>query len=213
VLTLPASLIIEKNKTASTSPWLILLETSLPTTPATAIRLVRNTDNITYDSKLYTAFPFELDAQNMVSKGEIPTLSLKVCNINRIMQSYIEEYDGLVGQELSLLIVSKPEGEGSYLLAATVTYDITGCVATEEWITWTLGAPNPLNRRFPLYRYIATHCNWAARFNTSTNIECGYYVAGSTITCNGTLDRCIELNKTKRFGGYIGLGQGNVRLV
>lgn len=210
MLTLPADLILEKNRVASNSPWLILLEVSVSTS---TLSLVRNTEDIVYNSTTYTAFPFEIDSTQQTSKGEIPSLSLRVCNINQVMQSYIETYDGLIGNVINIKIVSKPENGSSYLLAASVTYNIVGCEADSNWVTWTLGAPNPLFKRFPLDRYLANHCNWVGRFNTAVNVECGVYSAGSTITCNGTLTDCATHSNTDRFGGYVGLGKGNVRLV
>jgi len=68
------SLLLEKNKLNSTIPWLILLEVTIPSTPATTLYLVRNTENITYNLQTYAAFPFELDVSKQVSKGDIPTI-------------------------------------------------------------------------------------------------------------------------------------------
>ena len=147
-----------------------------------------------------------------MSKGELSSLSLKVCNINQVMQTYVEQYYGMVGSTIVLSIVSKGSGS-TYLLAAAVSYDIMGCVSDSSWVTWTLGAPNPLHKRFPKDRYIANHCNWVSRFNQANNIECGIFISGSTITCNGTLTRCDELHNGLRYGGYPGMGKGNVRLV
>ena len=52
------SLLLEKNKLNSTIPWLILLEVTIPSTPATTLYLVRNKENITYNLQTYAAFPF-----------------------------------------------------------------------------------------------------------------------------------------------------------
>lgn len=66
------SLVLEKNKLSSTNPWLILLEINVPSIPPTTVYLVRNTENITFNSQEYTAFPFEIDVSKQVSKGDIP---------------------------------------------------------------------------------------------------------------------------------------------
>ena len=60
MLTLPADLIIEKNKVYSNSPWLVLLDVTLPSTVTSHVRLLRNTEDILYAEDNYTAFPLNL---------------------------------------------------------------------------------------------------------------------------------------------------------
>jgi len=200
-----ALLEIEKNKLYSTTAWLILAEISIPTTPASTAYLVRNTEDIVFNSNTYTAFPFELDTMRHVSKGEIPSLTLRFANAGRAIQAYLEDYEGLVGQTVTLRIVAKPGGSASYLEARSWTYDILETTADANWVSFTLGAPNPLVRRFPLHRYIANHCNWKFK-----SVECGY--SGSATSCERTLAACQAKNNSTRFGGFPGMGGGNVRL-
>jgi phage-related protein len=195
---LTSDIIVQKNKLAGDQPWLLLLEVDL--TDSETIYLVRNTEDITFGSQLYQAFPFEIDERQQVSQGEIPSLTLKVGNPERTVQQYLEDYDGLVGNEITLRIVSRittilsedfeftdsggfnwsdsggfvfatdESGEQSvWTQALAFTYEVLGCTADSTWVTFTLGAPNPLNRRFPLYKYISNHCNW--KFG---NDECNY---------------------------------------
>ncbi len=169
------SLVLEKNKLSGTVPWLILLEVSIPSTPATTIYLVRNTEDITFNSQTYTAFPFELDVSKQVSKGDIPTIELRVNNVTRTLQSYLEDYDGLVDESVTIRVVAKPTGESVYHEAASWTYDILAVHSDAQYVYFTLGAPNPLSRRFPLYRYIAFNCRWRFRLDSSVVApECGY---------------------------------------
>jgi len=169
------SLILEKNKLSSTTPWLILLEVTIPSTPAVTLYLVRNTEDITYNSQTYTAFPFDLDVSKQVSKGDIPTIELKVSNVTRTLQAYLEDYNGLIDTPITIRVVAKPEGETEYLEAESWTHDILAVHADAEYVYFTLGAPNPLSKRFPLYRYIAHSCRFAFRKNSSVVApECGY---------------------------------------
>lgn len=212
-----SALVTEKHQLATPTPWLILLEVAIPTTPTTTLYLVRNVDDISFNSQVYTAFPFELDVTKQVSKGEIPTVTLRVSNVLRTVQAYLEAYDGLVGQTITIRIVSKPVGESEYLEAISWTYEVLGCQADVMWVTFSLGIPNPIGMRFPLYRYIANHCNWT--FNsptiraagTNAGAECGY--TGSDTTCKRTLTDCQSKSNSSRFGGYVGMGAGNIRLV
>lgn len=210
------TLVSEKHKLNTPTPWLILLEVNVPTIPPTTLYLVRNTEDIIFNSQTYIAFPFDIDVTKQVSKGEIPTVNLKVSNVSRTIQAYLEEYDGLIGQEINIRIVSKPETSLEYLEAVSWTYEVLGCKADVLWVTFSLGIPNPISKRFPLYRYIANHCNWtfnspAVRASGSNaGIECGY--TGSDTECKRTLTDCQEKNNSARFGGYIGMGSGGVRL-
>lgn len=52
-----AALVTEKHKLNTPTPWLILIEVSIPSTPAVVLYLVRNTNDIIYNSTTYTAFP------------------------------------------------------------------------------------------------------------------------------------------------------------
>ncbi len=210
------ALTTEKHQLATPTPWLILLEVNVPTAPPTTLYLVRNTEDIVFNLQTYIAFPFEIDTTKQVSKGEIPTVNLKVSNVSRTVQAYLEEYDGLIGQEINVRIVSKPGTSPEYLEAVSWTYEVLGCQADVLWVTFSLGIPNPISKRFPLYRYIANHCNWT--FNSpavraggsNAGVECGY--TGSDTICKRTLADCQAKNNSARFGGYIGMGSGGVRL-
>ena len=157
---------MDKYKLNSTIPWLILLEVTIPSTPATTLYLVRNTENITYNLQTYAAFPFELDVSKQVSKGDIPTIEVRVSNVTRTIQAYLEDYDGLVDESVTIRVVAKPVGEPDYLEAESWTYDILGTHSDAEYVYFTLGAPNPLSKRFPLYRYIAFNCRWRFRLDS-----------------------------------------------
>jgi len=208
------SLLLEKNKLNSTIPWLILLEVTIPSTPATTLYLVRNTENITYNLQTYAAFPFELDVSKQVSKGDIPTIEVRVSNVTRTIQAYLEDYDGLVDESVTIRVVAKPVGEPDYLEAESWTYDILVTHSDAEYVYFTLGAPNPLSKRFPLYRYIAFNCRWRFRLDSSIVApECNYLGNDSAITwtpstiievgtivhpvtANGHYYRCIKQGTT-----------------
>ncbi len=203
--TLPANLITAKNALASTHPWILLLEVALP--DDTIIRLARNTEDVLFQGNTYQAFPFEIDAVKETSKGELPVVSLRVGNVSQMVQFYIEEYDGLVGQPVKLTVVNANHLSEDYS-ELELNFDITACQANALWVTWNVGAPNPLSRRFPLYRYLGLSCNWVGRFK---GVECKY--AGFDETCSGTLDACRAKENAANFGGFPGLSQGGIRIV
>ncbi|MEK6531253.1 MAG: hypothetical protein AABZ23_02025 [Deltaproteobacteria bacterium] len=406
--TLSQAIIMEKNRLASKAAYLILLKVSLP--DGTNLYLINNTEDLVYNGQVYTAMPFDIEAVKSSAKGEIPTVNLKISNITRIMQYYLEKTAGGVGSEVTLIVVRTPQtdefelsqdfksgGDGAKLynwnavnmaqaagldsnmtsagflnidcglsesywsasdfsapflyksingdfdieahiqsitvlptsgyaviavrdpnastgedavwmgvradgyfysrnivnsvntalysasgLSAekflrikragavftfysksdingswtqrasatrsdfsqsiqagigaiqnnasgdltvffnsltlnknildessselTMGFDVLATQADSQWCTFTLGAPNPMRRRFPLHRYIAFHCNWQFK-----SAECGY--PGGDTTCNRNLDACRGKSNSKRFGGYPGLGSRSVRVV
>jgi len=200
---LPANIIIEKNKIASTTPWIILLEIKVSDTEI--LRLCNNTEDIEFQRNTYYAMPFNISASQTNAKGEIPTVTLQVSNVSRMLQPYIESYSGGVGMEVKLIVVNTAHLSENYT-ELEMTFDILGTEADANWVHFTLGAPNPLRKRFPQLRYIAEHCQW-----TFKSAECGY--KGSATECKRTFEWCRLLGNTKRFGGYIGLSGGYLRIV
>lgn len=203
---LSTNLISEKNKISSDSPWLVLLKITLNNEDNTTFRLVNSRENITFKGEEYLAFNFDLEPLVYTSKGEIPTVSLKVSNITRFIQPYLEELNGGIGSQVVLTVVNKGLLDEDYA-ELEETFDVLACDCDVLIVNFTIGAPSPMRRRMPLYRYI-THCRWTGKFK---GVECKY--AGAETVCNGTLDRCRELNNTANYGGYTGLKTGGIRIV
>ena len=205
---LPTALVIGKNMLASNDAWLLLVDISIPTVPATTVRLVRNNEDITFEGNVYTAFPFDFAPMKTQKTGEIPTVSFKVSNVTRALQVEVEDYDGLVGQEVTLYIVNSALLSENYT-ELTWVFTILTCSVSSEWISFGVGAPNPLRRRFPLNRYLSDHCVWRLG-----GAECKY--AGVDSTCKRTLSDCQSRtggSNSFNFGGHVGLGSGGIRVV
>ncbi len=200
--TLSSSLLIEKNKLSSVNPWLILLEVTFP--DATKLFLVKNTDDITFQNQLYTAFPFELDVISGDNKGEVPTVTLKVSNVTRAIQAYLEELEGMVGSEVTIKFVNYGYLSENFS-DLEMTFDILSSKSDAFWVTFILGAPNPLRRRFPVLRYIAGHCAWEFKSR-----ECNY--VGDASFCGRSLDYCRLLDNSGRYGGFPGLNPTGVKI-
>ena len=176
-MALPDNAIIEKNKTASPYAWLVLLEITL--IDSTIFRLVRNEEDITFESNTYTAFNFQLEPTVLKSKGQIPTLTLRVSNVTLLLQSKLQELNGGIGSTVRMIIVN------SNLLAEDfsdleMNFEVLAASSTNMWVEFILGSPSPLRQRFPLEKYQALGCDW--RFES---IECDYdrkVVAGVTLS-------------------------------
>lgn len=195
MLTLPLALCLEKNKLVATAPWLILLALELPDT--TVLRLARNTQDVVFGGNTYTAFAFDLGDTSSGGDGTIQGVSLKVANPGRALQPYMEANNGLIGCILTLMVVHTDNLTSDYT-ELTLTYEVLTAVSVEDWITFTLGAENPLRCRFPLQVAIPFSCNWPFK-----GVECAY--AGADTVCKRTLLDCQSKSNSARFGGRPGI--------
>ena len=135
--------------------------------------MVRNNEDITFGGNVYTAFNFEIEPTEHGNSGEIPSVTLRVSNITRLIESKLQDLGGGIGSTVKVTVVN------SELLAENyseleMTYDTLTCNTTSQWVVFTLGAPSPLRQRFPLDKYLALHCRF--RFNRPSDNypECAY---------------------------------------
>ena len=207
-LTLPSVLVVEKNQIATGSAWILLVEITLPD-EVTILRFARNNENVVFDGETYYQFPFEIDPIDNQSRGQIPQVNLKISNVTRTLQTYLEQFEGGIGSTVRLIVINSAHLDDvtpAEYAELELNFEVVGAEADANYATFTLGVPNPLSKLFPLHRFIANHCNWASRFKGA---ECGY--VGVATTCDGTLTNCRILNNSARFGGFIGLDLGGVR--
>ena len=57
------------------------------------IRLVRNTEDISWQGKTWTRFPFALETSSEDGKT-IPSMNLQVSNCQGMIQEYLQKYNG-----------------------------------------------------------------------------------------------------------------------
>lgn len=213
-LPLSSTAITEKNKLAnSDSVFLVALEITVPGLE-TPIRVIANTEDITWRAQTWLACPFELD-EISESMTEVPRVEVRVSNVSREMELYLHEYDrycklnGYAPIVFKIFVVNSlnlasndPEVEHEFLLLQPKT--------NAQWATFTLGASNPWNRRYPQRRLLPS-CPW--RFKVTQRVGgsvvqiCQY--AGAEAVCDKTIARCRELSNTSRFGGLYAIGRPN----
>lgn len=211
---IPEELKVLKNQLNQENPWLILLDITLNDDDSTVIRLVRNTedvlipadsDNPSVDILTYTAFNFEMDINKLTNAGEIPTLKIKVSNVERFLQSYLEDLDGLVGATCTITVINASELNLDYS-EMEQTWDIVETSSNEMFVEFTLSLPNLLRIRYPLNKFLSSHCNHKYRER-----ECNY--VGALETCERNFKDCQAHDNTARFGGFLGLSDSTVRIV
>lgn len=195
MLNLPLALRLAKNQLVSTAPWLLLLDVTLP--DASHIRLVRNTDDVVFGGETYTAFAFDLGEVKNGGDGRIQGVSLRVANPGRALQPALEAHDGLIGCAVTLAVVHAANLAEDHS-DLTLAWEILAAQPDAHWINFTLGAMNPLRRRFPLLMAAPRSCHWMFG-----GAECAY--AGAAVSCARTLDACRTLENSARFGGRPGV--------
>jgi len=211
---IPLALRQAKNQLGQGSPWLFLIDVALLGGPT--FNLVANTEDIEFQGRSYTAFPFTVELPTEANKGQLPTIKLSVSNVMRVFQAQLEALNGGIGSTVTLYIVNAGLLSENYA-ELTMAFGVLSSECTDTLVTFSLGAPSPLRRRFPLYRYIASSCRW--QFNSpavraagnNQGAECGY--AGAATSCARTYDACQTLGNVARFGGEPGLANGGVRVV
>lgn len=198
-------------------PFVWLFAAPVPTTPVTMYRLTNYTEIISWgtdsvgDPILWYPYPIAHHGIPQTAEGDLPSIRIDVGNATRELMADIESYDGLVGQDLDIYLVSIDD-LGNRTPAIHEQAQITGCVAKNEVLSFTVAAYNLYRARFPSERYVGKHC----RFQFGGNL-CGYNVAlGNFTTCPKTFEACEERGDDEvangfdrqhpeRFGGFLGI--------
>jgi hypothetical protein len=153
--TLPVGIILEKNKLFTDSTWYILLDVTINNLAKTKLYYVKNMDSVTYGGNTYTPIDFDVEISKEGIKGEIPVIQLKIQNVDRIVGGYVEAANGGIGTTVLISVIN------GGALALQREYSVIGSsIDGVGYVTFSLGAPNLLRQRYPLYRYIADSCPW-----------------------------------------------------
>lgn len=196
-ITLPAALIQRKNAISGDGAFLTLVELDAG---SETIYIVENTEAILWNGNQYQPFPIQIEPIKQNADGSFTSLTVRVSNVTRSIQPYIESNDGLVGCAVRFIVVN------SACLDLSVTdlvceFEIQGADITEQWVSFVLGQQNLLKKRYPLYNANPRWCGF--RFKSA---RCGY--TGALATCKHTLEDCRAHDNSKRFGGRPGLQSG-----
>lgn len=205
MLTLSSQAKAEKNAIADAGAWLELVELTLSGDSVPALRLVNNTESVTWNGQTYEAYPFRREPIEDERGANAPLIRFSVSNVGGIVQSFLDTNSGCRGATVRLMLVhselldlTTPE--------VTLDFEVLSAAADALWGTFELGAQSPIGRRFPRARLLKNFCRWKFK-----GTECGY--AGATATCNKTLAACRAMNggsNAARFGGFPGIGRGGL---
>lgn len=204
MLNLSAAAIMEKNKLASDGAWLVLLKILGKQEGVVPIYLVRNRDPIMWNQIEWVPFSFDMDNINDDGQGEIQSLTIKVSNVTRVIQGYLEAVSGGVDATVTVMVVhsnhldvTDPEVEEEF--------SVTGTSCDDQWVYFTLGPAYPVSSRRPERRYLKNFCQFEY-----CGIECGLTDAVKTQypNCDKTAVACAYRNNLTRYGGQLSIGGG-----
>ena len=197
----------DKSKLTSGDAWILLLDLIWS---GQHFRLARNVDPVQFDAgdgngiQTYQPFNFDLSVDDP-GGNQLPTISLKASNVQRILQGIIEQYAGAVAN-LYVYNTAHPAGEPDL----AITTMVMRTVAVAEIVTFTLSAPSPMRQLFPKFLYRANFCMWVSNYKGA---QCGY--TGPITNCDGTFNGtngCIVHANAARFGAFPGIGTNGIVL-
>lgn len=158
------------------------------------LRFAEWSEDITFNSLLYTAFPCTHDQIGENAQGEIDAIRVSVGNVSRLIQAYLETYD-LRSKKVTITMVweptlADPDAKVDFI------YFIDSYTADEMMANFLLlPKTDVLGVTLPGRTYSRNQCRWVFK-----STECGY--VGAQLTCNKTRQRCKELVNYPRFGGF-----------
>jgi lambda family phage minor tail protein L len=161
--------------------------------------------NVTFDGQVYSAFPITHEFIEANSTGQISQIKLKVANVNRFIQAYIEAYD-FRGKQVDIIMVFADKlDDAAAKVMETLYIDSYSC--NEKTVEFSLTSKiDVIDLPIPSGKYLRTHCRWVFK-----GTECAY--AGAEGECNRTFQRCKELANQERFGGFPSIPFRNIYVV
>jgi len=180
--------------------WLWLCEIAVP--GYAVERIARNTEDVRYGGNDFDKFNLQIGEQMFSGDGSIPRVTLRVFqDVNRIIEDMVNETEGALGAGIKLIRVCEKYLD-TPISALEADYESLAAESDSEWVTFTLGIPNPLTQRIPLRIYSSSSCPWATP-SLFKGPECQY--AGADPTCTGTYEDCYTKGNAVHWGGELGL--------
>ncbi len=190
-MSLSLAAIQAKNSLHTNGIWFILLSLYSPKLNL-HIYLVSNTSDVVWKGTRYQAFPMKIGEFKEGIKGKLPSLSLQVSNVQRIIQGYVEQDpDFGSGWDVTLDVIFEPTPESNGDVVTDVDSELsmsfvsTGVSCDESWVNITLGVENPLREQMPHRKLSPSNCQ--ATFKDAVS-GCPY--VGTDSTCTKTLSDC-----------------------
>lgn len=198
---------VEKNKIASANAWIVLLEIQFVDTDTGLVAetkfVANNNEDVTFDSNVYVAFPFDIKMKH--EAGGVPQISLTAQDFQKVLLNKMNKYSGATGSTVIMRVVNSANLTADAELEEF--FEIIDSDANDYMVSFQLGAENTLTRRFPNNVQMRDRCRW--RYKSD---DCGY--VGAEPSCDLTLqgdNGCSIHVNSPNFGGYPGLKGTGIR--
>ena len=195
---LPTYAITEKNKIAASGAFINLIQ--LDISGESALRFAQNNEDVVWGGNTYSAFPIQIGNVNESLQGRVGTTIIKISNVNRTLEPYLQAHDGAVGASITLTVVHSDHLTESDPVVEE-EFDIIEAQSDEDWVTFTVGSVSPFQRRFPRDRYISSVCRHFFK-----GVLCLY--DGADTTCDHSLPDCRSKENEVQYGGSPGVAEG-----
>lgn len=191
----------------SSGAWLWLVAISIP--GQDIYRRSKNTEPVVYGGINFPKGNIIIGKQKASSDGSIPRISLKIAQEpDCVLENIINESKG--GRYGTVKIIRTCE---KYLEEPVgnleADYDIMTAGSDYQWVVFTLGLPNLLTQRIPLWLYSSKVCPLATP-SLFKGVKCQY--AGGDTTCTGLYEDCFTKGNKIHWGAEMGLDPNAVRL-
>ncbi|HOE64484.1 MAG TPA: hypothetical protein PK650_12105 [Candidatus Sumerlaeota bacterium] len=202
----------EKNKITNAPIWLYRVGVD-SANPATDLFLCEGMESVAYfkdkmTPQIYTPFPIKHDILQENSQGNIDSIKLRIANVSRDVQVYLESKEGLRDCKITIRLVFSdllydPDAHVEYI------YYVDSCVANEQAAEFTLHSGLDLLRvSVPKRKFLRDRCQhiykgvgcWLANGSMPTGFD-----ANDPDECNKTIEDCERHKNNTRYGAFKGV--------
>lgn len=190
---IPLSVLQSKNALATTERFIWLYEVEVPSDPPTIYRLTASPQSVVFgetqqaEAIVYSPFPITHGEIDLDSSGNLPSTSLTISNVSREVIATLENYGGLLGQKVRIILAHSLAIGLAGSPVAEEEFQIVGSSADSQSVSLTLGSVDLYGVKIPKTRMTRYHCRFVYR-----DAGCGYALptsdANSLLTCDKSLD-------------------------
>lgn len=205
-----------ENYAAATTRIFVLTNDTSSTTSYN-IYLVKDNDNFSWNGKTWYAVDFDIDEILETSKGDVPKLDLRISNINRLMEYYLQQYDFFLKTHsykpiFATIYVVNSYFSGGSTYELKFKFELKQPKTNDKMATFSLGATSPYTHRFPYCRMYKNQC----RVKQFGDIECGHTIGtdeyGNPEVCDRQLKTCKNFGNETRYGGFPTMGKIGLKI-
>lgn len=173
--------------------------------------------------QLYTGLPLTRDDVQTNTTAEIGELNVSLPNVDRIMESLIQNNNYLRGNEVIVVTTFAkflPSGSAAEYIGVTPDYRshvqekyyIDSVTSNETQVTFSCRSKFNIRKIILPSRKFTHECAW-----DYNSVECSPQFSSDTSatypTCNYTVENCRQRHNQERFGGWLGIPRDAIFMI